>query len=418
MAYPTAFLIIPEKAKNETLKKIGFDKVNNKKTALQNMRFIRVLTNLKPHDVKRLMIYMNNCRESSPYVYKFDNGLNVTWQIIDKSCNAILSGCKNAKELQQFGEQYFQQLDELSGDNVRLINNAEYFYYNYETNYTSVDEIRSALKSQGADNIYSIAPNEISAKVDGNNVKYTKNQENKTFSLEVEQKISIVNIGIGEDTSSKKLLSSSPLQALKFQTNIKSDELKKILQDCGYMFYTGNSQTPLKTLNATLNWILQDGFYVAEFSGPNVAAIKNEAEEIFKKMNITARRDLRNINEQTTVIYTYNTNYTDKGILLNTLAEHGASNLTEEGDKVSCNLFGMNMVYTKSETGAYSLDITKVSDVDECMGVINDLNGEYGLNIQEMTYNKIKERLERENMRLEDETVLDDNSIVLTIDVG
>ena len=49
--------------------------------------------------------------------------------------------------------------------------------------------------------------------------------------------------------------------------------------------------------------------------------------------------------------------------------------------------------------------------------IINDLNDEYGLNIQEMTYNKIKERLEQENMRLESETVLDDNSIVLTIDV-
>ena len=49
--------------------------------------------------------------------------------------------------------------------------------------------------------------------------------------------------------------------------------------------------------------------------------------------------------------------------------------------------------------------------------MINDLNDEYGLNIQEMTYNKIKERLDSENMRLESETVMDDNSIVLTIDI-
>ena len=33
------------------------------------------------------------------------------------------------------------------------------------------------------------------------------------------------------------------------------------------------------------------------------------------------------------------------------------------------------------------------------------------------TYNKIKERLEQENLRLESETVLDDNSIVLTIEI-
>ena len=39
------------------------------------------------------------------------------------------------------------------------------------------------------------------------------------------------------------------------------------------------------------------------------------------------------------------------------------------------------------------------------------------LKIQEMTYNKIKERLEQENMRLESESIMDDNSIVLTIDI-
>ena len=61
--------------------------------------------------------------------------------------------------------------------------------------------------------------------------------------------------------------------------------------------------------------------------------------------------------------------------------------------------------------------MTQVSDKAECEDMINDLNDEYGLNIQEMTYNKIKERLEQENMRLESETVMDDNSIVLTIDV-
>ena len=61
--------------------------------------------------------------------------------------------------------------------------------------------------------------------------------------------------------------------------------------------------------------------------------------------------------------------------------------------------------------------IHSVSNKTECESVINDLNDEYGLNIQEMTYNKIKERLDSENMRLESETVMDDNSIVLTIDI-
>ena len=73
--------------------------------------------------------------------------------------------------------------------------------------------------------------------------------------------------------------------------------------------------------------------------------------------------------------------------------------------------------YKKDGSNGYTLDVTQVSDKAECEDMINDLNDEYGLNIQEMTYNKIKERLEQENMRLESETVMEDNSIVLTIDV-
>ena len=76
------------------------------------------------------------------------------------------------------------------------------------------------------------------------------------------------------------------------------------------------------------------------------------------------------------------------------------------------------MVYYKKDgSNGYTLDITQISNTSECEDLINDLNEEYGLNIQEMTYNKIKERLDKENMRLESEVVMDDNSIVLTIEV-
>jgi hypothetical protein len=177
-------------------------------------------------------------------------------------------------------------------------------------------------------------------------------------------------------------------------------------------------QTPLKNSNATLNWVLKDGYYNAEFSGNNNVAITKEAEIIFRKMNIAAGRDLRKINDVSTTVYTYKTNYTEKGILLNTLTEHGAEEISEHGDEISCKLFGMEMVYYKKDgSEGYTLDITQITNLSECKDLINDLNEEYGLNIQEMTYNKIKERLDKENLRLESETVMEDNSIVLTIDI-
>lgn len=416
MAYPMAFLISPEEAKKEKLQKSSDVTETNKTVSENTLRSIRVLTNLECHELKTLLPSIGGV-EIRPDVFLMQNDLQVEWQSKGKFCTAILSGNLPSELLQSYGEEYFKDLDKIAGKNVRLLNSAEYFYYSYETEYTSMKEIYNQLKKQGANHIYSTENNEVVAELNGQNIKYYKPESESTYFLETEQKVTILNIGMSGDFEGTNI-TYGQLTNLKIQTNIKPEELKSLLYSAKYLYYEGNSQTPLKNSDATLNWVLKNGTYVAEFSGKNNAAINKEAEVIFRKLNIAAGRDLRLINDQSTVVYTYNTNYTDKGILLNTLIEHGAQELAENGEEISCKLFGMEMIYHKNTSGgAYTLDITQVSNKGECEDLINDLNDEYGLNIQEMTYNKIKERLAQENMRLESEEVLEDNSIILTIDI-
>ncbi len=417
MAYPMAFLISPEQAKNEQLRKASEDdKVINEKVSTENLRSIRVLTNMMLPELRSL-ISMFQHQELEQNVYRFPSGLKAALSISGKYCSIIFSGIPDSKQLQALSEEFFQDLDRETMRNVRLIESAEYFYFNYDTSYTSMKEIYEKLKQENAKQIYTTANSEVVAQVEGQNIKYFKPANKSNFMLEVEQKVTIMNIGM-EGRAEGTNVTFGGLTDLKIQTNIKPNELKQLLKKSNYLFYQGNSQTPLKNSDATLNWILEGEYYVAQFSGKNNAAIIKEAEILFKKLNISAGRDLRLVNDQSTIVYTYNTNYTDKGVLLNTLTEHGATEIEENNGEISCKLFGMEMVYHKnSETGAYVLDVTQVSDKGECQDLINDLNEEYGLNIQEMTYNKIKERLDKENMRLESESVLDDNSIVLTIEV-
>lgn len=415
MAYPMAFLISPEQAKKEKLRRAADDKINEK-VASKTLRSIRVLTNLMLPQVKGLMLQIPNL-PLGEYNYSFSTGLRVDWKAQGKFSSATLYGISDSQVLQKLGEEYFQNLDAVAMSNVRLIDSSEFFYYNYETSYSSLKDIYTNLKNEGAKQIYTTADDEVVAQVDGQNVRYFKVTGEQKYTLEVEQKVTIMNIGMGSDTQGTNV-SFGGLTDLRIQTNIKPEELKTFLKDSNYLYYEGNSQTPLKNSEATLNWILKDGFYVAEFSGSNNSAIIKEAEILFRKMNIAAGRDLRLINEQSTIVYTYTTNYTDKEMLLNTLTEHGASEIFQDNGEISCKLFGMEMIYHRQNSSdAYTLDITQVSDKGECQDMINDLNEEYGLNIQEMTYNKIKERLDKENMRLESESVLEDNSIVLTIEV-
>ncbi len=413
MAYPTAFLISPEKVKNEKLKIFDSSK-SQQNSAKKNLRKITVLTNLDIRDLGQAMRFVNNCKICAPQTYIFENGLEVHWILENNQLKAEVSGCNDSEQLQQYGEQYFKRLDTILGRNIRDIRSRETFYYTYETSYTDARDIYDALKEQNAREIYMSQDETIvTAKVEGDNIKYYKQDTN--FMLEVEKRISVVNIGINEDT--QRTFRQSPLQSVKVQTNIAAYELADLLQKSGYRYMRASGDTPLKTTYSTLNWRLEDGKYFAEFSGLNEKALNSEIEQIFRNMNKVAGRDLRLINKKSSVTYKYKTNYTDRGILINTLLEHGASNLEESSDKISCRLFDMDMVYLMQD-GAFMLEITRVSDVNECESLMNDLNDEYGLNIQEMTYKKIKERLSQENMRLEDETVLADNSIVLTIDVG
>lgn len=415
MAYPMAFLIAPEKAKNETLKRVADETAINKSVATKNLKLIKVLTNIQYQELKPAMEQVS-CSQVSADTYYFDSGLRVQWKTRGKYVYANLVGNIGAEGLQNEGECLFTTLDSILARNVRLIDSQEYFYYQYDTSYTQPSEIYSALKQEGATQIFTTADNGVVANLNGQSVRYFKSEYEASYTLEVEQKVKIMNIGLSGKSEGVNV--TYGLTNLKIQTNIKPEELRTLLRKSNYLFYEADCQTPLKNSNATLNWVLKNGFYTAEFSGSNNSAITKEAEIIFRKLNIAAGRDLRLINDISTTVYTYTTNYTDKGTLLNTLYEHGAEEISESGDEVSCKMFGMEMVYYKKDgSNGYTLDITQVSNKTECESVINDLNDEYGLNIQEMTYNKIKERLDSENMRLESETVMDDNSIVLTIDI-
>ena len=49
--------------------------------------------------------------------------------------------------------------------------------------------------------------------------------------------------------------------------------------------------------------------------------------------------------------------------------------------------------------------------------MVQDINTEYAMNVQEETYIKLKERLEEKHMEIEHEEVLDDDSIVITVNI-
>ena len=112
----------------------------------------------------------------------------------------------------------------------------------------------------------------------------------------------------------------------------------------------------------------------------------------------------------------FDTNIMDKALLLKTLEEHGATNIKEVGDNILCDCEAFHLLFTKQENLPYKIRITYNSDykLDE---FVENIGSEYTVNVQEASYNKIKERLEEQNLEIEQEEIYDDNTIVLTVNL-
>lgn len=407
-AHPMAFLINPKVASKEEIRALVSKKKRNIKHTLANLTSVKVMTNIEFSQIVGLMNRMENWSKIGEYLYRSEDGLTVQWKYSSPFCYAILSGEPAYKIVPKYSEHFFMELDYLcGGKNVRDINGKELFYYYYNTEYQDSKTLLKELKINGATEINEYSENEISA-VMGGNIRYFKKDNEKYFTLETEQTITLMDIGLDD-----------ALTEIRIKTYIKENELKELLKSANYELIRGTNKMALDYTNTILEWMLEDGYYTIKFESRHTGSVRNEINDLFEKLNEKAGRDLLFDNEKSNITYSYKTNYMDKGVLINTLTEHGARNLYQDGENIYCELFDMQMSYTrKAENENYNLEINQVSNKNCCKDLIDDLNSEYGMNIQEITYKKILERLKSENMRLESEEISEDNSIILTIDVG
>lgn len=127
--------------------------------------------------------------------------------------------------------------------------------------------------------------------------------------------------------------------------------------------------------------------------------------------------DIRIINEQTFINKSFETAFMDKDVLIKTLDEHGISNIEENNGIIKGKFEKYTLTFEKpSEEKPYNLIISSTKEFN-ANEMVEDLNNEYTLNVQEESYLSIVEKLKENNMEIEDEEILEDNTIVLTVNV-
>lgn len=143
----------------------------------------------------------------------------------------------------------------------------------------------------------------------------------------------------------------------------------------------------------------------------------NEAEKLNDLIVENDCQDFQIISEANLMQKSLETPFVDREILLKTLDEHGVKNIREENGKITGEVDKYSLAFEKeNEEKPYFLTIT-YSEEGNLEEKINDLNSEYSMNVQEDVYLNMIEKLKENNMEIEDEEVLDDNTIVLTVNL-
>lgn len=110
------------------------------------------------------------------------------------------------------------------------------------------------------------------------------------------------------------------------------------------------------------------------------------------------------------------TRFADNMILSGTLDEMGVS-YTRKGDSIVADFGEGKIEYSRDSVNApYSMEIYGVKDMNKVACNVEAVDKEYGSNVQQYTYNRVKNNLP-DNMSMESEQILEDDSILLTINV-
>ena len=113
----------------------------------------------------------------------------------------------------------------------------------------------------------------------------------------------------------------------------------------------------------------------------------------------------------------FETPFMDKSILLKTLEEHGVKNIFEWESGLSGEVDNYKLTFEKpAEDKPYTVRISCLEH-ESAEEKVGDLSSEYALNVQEDAYLHIMDKLKENNMQIEEEEVMEDNTIVITVNI-
>ncbi|MCH4072053.1 hypothetical protein [Pseudoramibacter sp.] len=111
------------------------------------------------------------------------------------------------------------------------------------------------------------------------------------------------------------------------------------------------------------------------------------------------------------------TKFCDTAILEETLKEHGVPYKIKSDGEITADFTSGKIRYFRTAADQpFQMQVFGVKDMDAVVCNVQAIEKEYGSNVQQYTYNRLKENLP-EHMSVASEEILEDDSILLTLEV-
>lgn len=216
----------------------------------------------------------------------------------------------------------------------------------------------------------------------------------------------------------------------KIQTQFASkDELVACVRKAGFDAndFGGMVKTHLKGESLFFFWQLIEGKWVAVFGKndpqPEIKHLIREVEAaagkpvfVWEESNVSglgpAKRRVRVMDKKL-----FPTNFRDKELLLRVLAEYSLNPTVDSAGTITCTGSGIKFVFTQQNDQPFVVEVLKAPSLNAIYDSIAVLDAGYAKTVQADAVRNVKNSLQERGLTLENEEILQDNTVVLTVQI-
>ncbi len=210
-------------------------------------------------------------------------------------------------------------------------------------------------------------------------------------------------------------------QEIRVPTSFENEqELSRVVKKAGYDAVKFGSliKTHLDGEKAFFFWEFVDGKWVALFS-------KNHDRAIIKKfissvVSVAGGKvfDEIVIDTEAAESARFPTNFRDGEMLLDALKDFGAHPVRKSDGSISCQIGQSNLLFSQTGDSPFMVEVKNSPSLEQVYRYMSDIDEDYKRCVQTAVYEKVKARALDRDMLVEQEEVLQDKTILMTLRVS